>query len=221
MDVIWGKAKSDILDPLSAIIKLYICSHKPSNTKFSVVNNRVSIQCPGTFQGIIRKYNGDKKNDIPILTMPVLYACNTYLLADKDKYYFIFQSSLNALDKIKSTYQGNEIVYNIDTLKNYISSFMDTINNTTMINEIDEKIINGTDSVSKIYNSKGGKLKRNMYEIISTIWTDNRISTVFNMIDEIEKEETTGENKDILIDTLSMYMHYMDELAHNQILGLA
>ena len=91
MDVIWGKAKNDILDPLSAIIKLYICSHKPSNTKFSVVNNRVSIQCPGTFQGLVRGYNGDKKNDIPILTMPILYACNTYLLTDKNRYYFIFQ----------------------------------------------------------------------------------------------------------------------------------
>lgn len=209
MDAIWGRSKSDILDPLSVIIKLYICSYKPANTKFSVVNNRISIQSPGMFQRVVRSYNGDKKNDVPILTMPVLYACYNYLQNDMQKFKFIFEAVLVALDKIKTTYQGNEIVYNIDTLKNYISAFLEENEN------------NDIDTISKIYNSKGGKLKRSMYEIISTIWTENRLITIFNIISEIEDKSTTNENRDVLIDTLYMYMHYMDELAHNQILGLS
>lgn len=210
MDTIWGKTKNDILDPLSVIIKLYICSHKPATTKISVINNRLSIQIPGNFQWIVRKYNGDMKNDIPILTMPVLYACYTYLLADKGKYSFIFTSAVNALDKIKSTYQGNEIVYNVDTLKNYILAFLEKNNDKNT----------DKDSISQIYDSNGGKLKRNIYDNISTIWTESRLITVFNMVDEIENKITTNENVEILLNTLYMYMHYIDELAHNQILGL-
>ena len=71
--------KNDILDPLSIIVKLFIYSYKPAGTKISIGNNRIYIQESTYIQGIIRKINGDTKNDITILTCPVLYACLNYL----------------------------------------------------------------------------------------------------------------------------------------------
>ena len=71
--------KNDILDPLSIIVKLFIYYYKPLGTKISIGNNRIYIQDSTYIQGLVRRYNGDSKNDINILLCPILYACITYL----------------------------------------------------------------------------------------------------------------------------------------------
>ena len=59
--------KTDILDPLSVILKLYIYNFKPEGTKISVSNNKIVLQDIGIFQGSVRKILGDSKNDINII----------------------------------------------------------------------------------------------------------------------------------------------------------
>lgn len=229
MDAIWSKGKNDTLDPLSVIIKLYICSYKSSGTKISVSNNRLTIQESGLFQGLVRGYNGDKKNDVPILTMPILYACFNYLKTDMNKYKNVFEHAIEFLEKTKTTYQGNEIVYNVDTLRNYILSFMDTKN------EIDESYkhkkrkddedgknkTTESVSISNIYNNDGSKLKRIRYDIIATVWTERRLRMLFDIIDEIEDVSTGPENQKKMLNTLSSYMEFIDSVTHDKILGLA
>jgi hypothetical protein len=64
---IWGKYKNDTIDPLTVIIKLFICSYKPIGTKISILNNKLIIQNSGIFQGTVRTIYRDSKNDINIL----------------------------------------------------------------------------------------------------------------------------------------------------------
>ena len=206
MDGIWTRNKNDTLDPLSVIIKLYICSYKPLGTKISIFNNRLCIQNAGNFQGLVRTVYGDNKNDIPILTMPILYACNKYLITNRDKYTLLFKKACLALSKLKETYQGNEIIYNLDTLKDYISSFLNEDVNVSNVNN------------SSSYNSEGGKIKRTIYDNISNIWTTSRLETVFNLIYEIDRNNE--QCKEILLSTLYNFMMFVDELAHGIILGL-
>ena len=232
MDAIWSRGKNDTLDPLSVIIKLYICSYKSAGTKISVSNNRLTIQESGPFQGLVRGINGDKKNDVPILTMPILYACFNYLQVNMDKYKNLFEHAIKSLEKIKTTYQGNEIVYNVDTLKNYIATFMEVEteveiddNNKThkkkRERKKEESETTESASISKIYNDDGSKLKRNVYDIISTVWTERRLQIVFDLIDEIQDISTSPNNRFTLLNTLNSYMDFIDGVTHDKILGLA
>lgn len=207
MESFWSKSKNDTLDPLSIIIKLYIYSYKPLGTKISISNNKLDIQEVGIFQSTTRILKGDNKNDIPILSMPILYACNTYLLTDKMKYIKLFTQASTSFDKMKETYQGNEITYNIDTLKGYVLSF---INDDASVNSV---------NVAGSYNSNSGKIKQAIYSNIASVWTEQRIDTVFNFIMEIELHNNI-DTKELLLKPLYMYMCFIDTLVHGKIADL-
>jgi len=208
MDLLTKKIKNDMLDPLSVIIKLYIYNYTQKNSKISISNNKLDIQISGYFQGVVRAYNRDNKNDIPILTMPILYACNTYLINDKSKYELLFQRASETFLKLKETYQGNEIMFNIDTLNGYIQSF---INDDSSVNTI---------NIAGSYNSDGGKIKQNIYSNISNVWNEKRINTIFDFINEIELCDNNSTERQLLINSISEYMAYIDLLVYNKITNL-
>jgi hypothetical protein len=68
-----------ILDPLSTIIKLAIISKKPVGCKISIKNNIMTIQRVGIFQGIVRYYLNDTKNDIHYMLNAIEHACRIYI----------------------------------------------------------------------------------------------------------------------------------------------
>ena len=202
------KIKNDTLDPLSVIIKLFIYAHKPVGTKLSIGCNKIHIQEPGIFQGTVRKLYGDKKNDVNIIFFPIIFACQSYLGNKKFRARFIrvFDIVIGSFDILKETYQGNEIIYNIDQLKSITQNFID--------NELfDPNILYSS------YDSPGGKIKQGIYSHINTIWTDSRLDVIFGMIDEILLS-TSNEIILALVNALNVYMGCVDMLTHNLITNL-
>lgn len=207
MDILSTKSKNDTLDPLSVVIKLFICAYKSVGTKISITNNKLLIQDSGIFQGTVRKLFGDQKNDINIIFFPIIFACKFYLDNKlKNKFTPLFKIVIDAFDKLKETYQGNEIVYNIDQLKNIVNSFLenDNFDPTTMFSG---------------YDSPGGKIKQGIYTHINSIWTEGRLNVLFGYIDEI-LETQSQELTDNLIMSLYNYMNCIDMLTHNLITNL-
>jgi len=189
--------KTDILDPLSVILKLYIYNFKPEGTKISVSNNKIVLQDIGIFQGSVRKIFGDTKNDINIIFGPVVYACLKYLSSEeRDKYLYIFEVVSASLNKLKLTYAGNEIVYNIEQIKNIIDSF------------ISKKDYDISLLVSN-YNNNGFKIKQNIYDHINTVWTPERKQILLGYIYEI-KTFVSQEYENELIISLSSFLNCMD-----------
>ena len=202
------KIKNDTLDPLSVIIKLFIYAHKPVGTKLTIGDNKINLQNTGIFQGTVRKLYGDKKNDVNIILFPIIFACQSYLGNKKFRARFIrvFDIVIGSFDILKETYQGNEIIYNIDQLKSITQNFID--------NELfDPNILYSS------YDSPGGKIKQGIYSHINTIWTDSRLDVIFGMIDEIllstSQEIILG-----LVNALNVYMGCVDMLTHNLITNL-
>lgn len=202
------RKKNDILDPLSVIIKLFICSYKPIGTKISINNNKIDIQEPGLFQGTVRVFFGDCKNDINIIIFPILYSCVKYLTGDtKVKYYAIFERVLLSFDLLKETYNGSEIIYNIEQLKTIVSSFLnsaDTINPNSLVGS---------------YESPGGLIKQNMYNHLNSVWSPQRVSVIFGIILEILNTSST-EILTSLLNSLNQYMHFIDLITANLISSL-
>lgn len=211
MELLGGKTKTknDTLDPLSVIIKLFIYAYKQVGTKLSIGYNRIDIQEPGLFQGTVRKLYGDQKNDVNIIFFPIIFACKTYLgnnTKNRARFINLFEVVVGSFDKLKETYQGNEIIYNIDQLKSIALNFIDN-------DSFDANVLYSS------YDSPGGKIKQGIYTHINTIWTDPRLNVVFGMIDEIlqttSKEISTG-----LVNSLNTYMGCIDMIAYNLITNL-
>lgn len=107
---------------------------------------------------------------------------------------------------MKETYQGNEIVYNIDQLRNIVFSFIeypDFDPNTIIPN----------------YDSPGGKIKQDIYKHLNTIWTNKRLGVIFGYIDEII-DSTSNELINSLINSLNIYMNCVDIITFNLITNL-
>jgi hypothetical protein len=194
--------KTDILDPLSVILKLYIYNFKPEGTKISVSNNKIVLQDIGIFQGSVRKIFGDSKNDINIIFGPVVYACLKYLSSEeREKYLYIFEIVSASLNKLKLTYAGNEIVYNIEQIKNVIDSFI-----SKKDNDISLLVSN--------YNTNGFKIKQNIYDHINSVWNHERKQILLGYIHEI-KSFVSQEYENELIISLSSFLNCMDITTKN------
>jgi len=196
-----NRTKNDTIDPLSCVVKLYILTFKGAGSKIAFYNNCLNIDPPGYFQGTARKLSGGVKSDVTMLTMPILYACNKYLMIDKTKYLFLFTKTIEALQILKQTYEGDEIIHNIDSIIGIIQDFID--GNTTIVNSS--------------YNTDGGKLKRAIYESISQVWTEERLAILFNLIEQIGTNKT---HIGTIVQALENFMRFIDELVHDIIAGL-
>lgn len=210
MDVLGTKSKNknDTLDPLSVILKLFIYAHKQIGTKLSIGSNKINIQEPGIFQGTVRKYYGDQKNDVNIIFFPIIYACKYYLGNEmlRKRFIHLFGIVIGSFDKLKETYQGNEIIYNIDQLKSIAQNFLDNAS-------FDPNTLYSS------YDSPGGKIKQGIYSHINTIWNDSRLNVIFGMIEEI-LQTTSKEISSELVNSLNIYMSCIDMLTFNLITNL-
>jgi len=205
MDFILTKnKKNDTLDPLSVIIKLFIYGYKPIGTKISISNNKIVIQDIGIFQSSVRYISRDSKNDINIIFFPIIFACRHYLSSDnKKKFISLFNKLLDSFDKMKETYHGNEIIYNIEQLKNIITSFVENP-------DYDPNIILPN------YDSPSGLIKQNIYNHLNSIWTTQRLNVILSHFDEITYS-TSIELTNNLINSLNTYMNCIDIITCNLI----
>lgn len=194
--------KNDILDPLSIIVKLFIYYYKPLGTKISIGNNRIYIQDSTYIQGLVRRYNGDSKNDINILLCPILYSCITYLKNEeiRELYLPIFQISLQALTNMKQTYANTPIIYNIEHIINVVQMF---------VNESVPNVNNIINPDTPLF-----KIKEHIYQQMNQVWTVDRKNILFGFIKEI-MDVNNLVLKQNLIDGLTKFMDCMDIFVSN------
>jgi hypothetical protein len=199
--------KTDLLDPLSVIIKLHIYSHMSAGTKMSIGNNKISIQESGIFQSTVRKLMGDSKNDLNTLFNPIMYACDTYLKGDlKEKYFQLFESAANAFDKLKETYTGSDIIFTIENLKTNMELFLNNEN------------YNIQNIISDINNPQHS-IKFQIYLNIGKVWSEDKLNILFGYLHELENNDSEEKISSIL-HALLAFMEYVDLCTKNTINSL-
>jgi len=103
--------KIELLEPLSCIIELALLKYKPCGTKISLSDHRIHLQTPDTMQSAIRWYNGDKKNDLHNLYIPIRRACEWYLYENPtQEIKNIFEKAIHGLNNLKITYNENPLI---------------------------------------------------------------------------------------------------------------
>jgi len=188
--------RNDLIDPLTAVIRLSILAFKAIGTKISIQNNKIYLQDSSILQGTMRSFYGDKKTDINILFGPIISACIIYLNSEvRDQYIDIFKKASMGLGKLKETYIGSDIIYNIEQIKNIIDSFLSHEN------------IDPSNFIAN-YQSQSYKLKTDIYKHIGNVWNEQRLKIVFNLMTELsESDEQIIPN---LLLSLSSYLDSID-----------
>jgi hypothetical protein len=114
-----------ILEPLQAITQLALLSVCPKGSKLTISNNLLSIQQPGWFQGLLRSYNQDMKEDLFFLFNAIIRFNRFYdYLKNEDNDYcdlydLLIQMSKRGIDRLIQTYSNTEQPALLHTLQLY------------------------------------------------------------------------------------------------------
>ncbi len=114
-----------ILEPLQAVTQLALISFCPKGSKLTISNNLLSIQEPTWFQGLLRSYNHDGKEDLFFLFNAITRFNKFYMFMkrESDEYCDLFdlliQLSKRGIDKLLQTYSTTEQPALLHTLQLY------------------------------------------------------------------------------------------------------
>jgi len=144
-----------LLDPFSCILKLGILFYKPLGTKLSITKNSIQYNVPSLYQGALRTYTGDSRDDLHNICYPIMMALNWYSKED-ERFKFFFEQCVLGLTYLKNNYDRNSLI------NHTISHYIDLINN----NSNDIKSISG----SPIINSLEDFWKNEEIDIIYSLF---------------------------------------------------
>ena len=105
------KEKIDmILEPLQVLTQLAILSFLPVGTKISISNNILYLQQPTMFQGVVRWYQKDNKDDLFYLFHAIRRYYKWYKTIDNKVYLLILTLAKAGIKKLISTYHHHYLL---------------------------------------------------------------------------------------------------------------
>ena len=172
--------KQMLLEPLTCILRLSLLCYKPEGTKISIVNNSIQYQDSNVYQGFLRSWKGDNREDIHNLYHPILKLMEWYSTDDIMIQYFV-DKCINGLKLLQRTYDEKTIV--IHTFSHYIDILNKKDNiqiNTNEISPLIEKfkVFWTPDEISMIHKI-----------FIALDNTDNKITYMKCIEDILESKE--------------------------------
>jgi hypothetical protein len=187
--------KSQMLDPLSTIIRLAIIAYKPLGTKLCISNNKLYIQNPSLIQGTIRTINGSHKNDIQYLKDPIERACNTFLSSKKnDNILWIFFKAKEGLLMLKDTYGEWPII--IHCLDLYVKLIENAIKGEDEQNKFNPETDNNLEECDLDEANADMKIRSELYDKFISMWTENQITIVYSLLYELDRASAKQKNKE-------------------------
>jgi len=128
--------KKIILEPLSTILRLIIFIYKEKGTKISIYDNAIYYNEPTILQGLIRNFNGDKRDDLHNLYYPILKAFEWYNYQEPIYHYF-YDKCIVGLTMLLENYDKDSIIHH--TLTHYIQTLNDVLDGKEVIIDGDIK----------------------------------------------------------------------------------
>jgi hypothetical protein len=181
------KDKNSIIEPLICLVRLAILEFKPIGTKISIFNNKITYNEPNILQGAVRWSNGDARDDLHNIFLPINKAYIWYDV-NKEDIKNIFKFSIRGLEKLKKSYSKNSTInhsiqYYIDTLK---GSLVNTELHIESRTNRKNKLRDNSDEPEDAHNTIFNKLKG--------IWNDREISIINNLLIEMDSRRGTTDH---------------------------
>ena len=196
-NVISDNTSTQILDPLTTVIRLAILSFKILGTKISIHFNKIVYQEPTLLQGTFRWQNGDKRSDLHNLCNPLKICRLKYDPNEDERINNIYKKSIQGLHKLQQLYDGNA-----DSTKHALSHYINIIKGEDLI--IDQNQLE-------------------IYDKFNTIWSDKDIDIINDLMIEIENKFTKEEDITSYLNSIDALLNGKDlkirEILNNTISG--
>lgn len=170
------KKRNIILEPMCSIMRMILLNYKIEGTKISIYNNSISYNEPNYYQGIIRNYNGDTREDLHNLYNPFMKAFEWYSVEEERNIYF-YTLCKNGLNKLINSYDKDSIISH--TLKHYSKMFNDILSQK---------------DIDKIEGIKESPL----LDEFKSIWKDDELDIIFKILKFIDICEKTDEKNNYI-----------------------
>jgi hypothetical protein len=166
------KERSDlILEPFQVMVQLALVGFCPVGTKISISNNILKLQKPTLFQGALRYWNNDNKDDLYYLFHAIRRYMKWYKDPNNKITVFILELAKKGINKLIETYGQSDKKSITQTLSLY-KNVLD-LEKEELFKESNSNTIN----------------MDNVFENIKILYTDNIYRMVYNALIIIEEEE--------------------------------
>lgn len=183
------KEKDIIIDPMICLIKLSILGFYPKGTKISISNNIITLIEPSLYQGPMRFINGDGREDLHNIYIPLIKSIEWYWQEDNSEIKSLFDFTIKGLHKLKTAYNENS------TINHTLNLYIDHLEN--------KRIYQNEASNNEIHQFlKNQWSGREIHIIIQMLleYSDNNQSTLLSSVLKI-----TSAKEDIFIDFLKKH----------------
>ena len=177
-------SNSQILDPLTTVIRLSILSFKPTGTKISIHLNKIEYQEPNILQGTFRWSKGDNRSDWHNWCNPLKICRTKYNSDDDERISNIYTKAKIGLKSLQTLYDENS-----DSTSHAISHYINILNGSEY--DIDKEQL-------EIYNK------------FSKVWTDNDIDIINDILIEIENKCKKNEDFSSYLNSIDAILNGKD-----------
>lgn len=191
------KNKSQVLDPLSSLIRLALLNFKPIGTKLSFLNNTIYFQEPDLLQSAKRWSSGDNRNQIHNLYNPIFKIHQWYDIT-KPEFIFILNTAKAGLQKLIQCYDNDS-----STISHSINYYIETID--SILNDTIKK--DDLENTTDIYSLK-----------LKDLWNPREIQIIYLLlqdIDEKSKLQNKFNNTESLINAIEQILLGKDKFVYN------
>lgn len=177
MDLVKSQPKEKIdmiLEPLQVLTQLAILSFLPVGTKISINNNILFLQQPTMFQGVVRWYQNDNKDDLFYLFHAIRRYYKWYKNRDDEVFANILELAINGIEKLIETYNKvgiTTITHTLSLYKNILTQesdelFKDENEHSISVDDVFKKITSLYDRkmlivIYSVFQIMGGETNQN------------------------------------------------------------
>jgi len=167
----------EILDPLTTIFRFCLLNYKKNGTKIGIYSNRISVQEASFYQGVIRWTNGDERNDLHKLEIPIKKSLSWYIPKLDNNLKFIFELSTKGMEKLQNSYEAG-------TARVSLEHYVSLINTCLMQGKLASNIDEETDEEDNI-----------MYIKLKNLWSERQILILYDLLKQITVEKSRSQKK--------------------------
>ncbi len=191
---------SQVLDPISCLIRLVLLIYKPPGTKLSFSNNKIIFQEPDLLQSTKRWTSGDNRSHIHNLYNPI-FKISLWYDVSKTELIYLLEKSKRGLQILLECYNSDESNVVSHSITYYLKT-IDNILNNDLSNDLNEKLSDTTD----IYSIK-----------LKNLWSENEINIIYLLLLEIDEKNNADKfnNTQSLISALEDILKGKDDILQN------
>ena len=182
-----NKKKNIILEPISCIVKLIILNYKEAGTKISISDNSIDFYEPSQYQGLLRNFNGDGREDLHNIYNPILKCIEWYPPDNDIKYKYFYTKCIEGLEKLITSYDRDSTISR--TLDLYCKTLKDALNGQKVdINNEDESPL--LDTLKDFWKKEEIELIYSLFQIIDVNEIEGeRITYIENIVNTVRIKE--------------------------------